>query len=41
MAIGDGGENVGLAGELTGFDIKVEGKGEEKKVKEDSDHKSE
>jgi len=33
MAIGDGGENVFLAGELTGFEIKVKAKAAEKNVK--------
>jgi len=36
MAIGDGGENVGLAGKLTGYEIKVEPKEEKKKAKKES-----
>ncbi len=41
MAIGDGGENVSLAGELTGYQIKVEPKEGKKEVKEESSDEEE
>lgn len=42
MAIGDGGENVRLAGELVGYEIKVEGKAvEEEKTKEEPEAEEE
>ena len=40
MAIGDGGENVSLAGELTGYEIKVQGKESPKEKPKASDSKS-
>jgi len=39
MAIGDRGENVGLAGQLTGYEIKVVGKKKKKAVKKKAQNK--